>query len=380
MQNLRKKVSSCKRFWKLQKSGLSVEAAKENLVPVPFDSAICFSGQGQFHPLRYINALLSEFIKLGGVLLPDTMINENSFENQVYTLATIKGPIRAKKLIYATHIPPGLGLMNFRNAPYRSYVLGVRLKNQNYPEGLAYDMQEPYHYFRTQEIDGQPYLIVGGQDHKTGHGDPEQAFKSLEDYVRQYYELESVDYRWSSQYYVPVDGLPYIGQFPGADKGTYMATGFNGNGMMFGTLSAKIICDLILEKENPYAHLFDPSRSKPVAGFKEFVKENADVAWHFFADRLSPVQLKSLADLKSGEGKLVDFDGKKLAVYKDELGKVTALNPRCTHAGCIVQFNAAEISWDCPCHGGRFDISGKVITGPPTIDLETLIVSYDLPS
>jgi nitrite reductase/ring-hydroxylating ferredoxin subunit len=203
------------------------------------------------------------------------------------------------------------------------------------------------------------------------------AFQHLKDYVARYYEVESVAYQWSAQYYVPVDGLPYIGQLPGAAEGTYVATGFNGNGMIFGTLSAKIISDLVLGSDNEYASLFSPSRMKPVAGFTEFVKENADVAWHFIADRFASSHLQALNELKSGEGKLVDFEGKKLAIYRDDAGKVTALNPTCTHAACTVQFNAAEQSWDCPCHGGRFDISGKVLTGPPTIDLETVIISFD---
>ncbi|SMC89006.1 FAD-dependent oxidoreductase [Pedobacter africanus] len=360
-----------------QRAGVSVEVTNENLVPVPFDSVIRFEGQGQFHPLKYINGLLAEFLKLGGVLLQNSMIRHSSVEEGIYAAKSDTGMIRAKKMFYATHIPPGINLMSLRNAPYRSYVLGLKLKNDNYPDGLVYDMQEPYHYFRTHVIEGQPYLIVGGEDHKTGHEDPEAAFQRLKDYAGQYYSVESVAYQWSAQYYVPVDGLPYVGQLPAAAEGTYVATGFNGNGMMFGTLSAKIISDLVLGKENEYASLFSPSRLKPVAGFTEFVKENADVAWHFIADRFSSSNLKALSDLKPGEGKLVDYEGKKLAVYKDDAGKVTALNPTCTHAGCTVQFNAAEQSWDCPCHGGRFDISGKVLTGPPTIDLETVIISYD---
>lgn len=360
-----------------KRAGIFVEAMDENLVPVPFDSVIRFHGQGQFHPLKYINGLLSEFLKLGGVLLENTRIVESNLEDGIYRVKSDPGTIRAKKIVYATHIPPGVNLMSLRNAPYRSYVLGLKLKDGNYPDGLAYDMQEPYHYFRTHVIEGQPYLIVGGEDHKTGHDDPKEAFQRLKDYADQYYAVESVAYQWSAQYYVPVDGLPYIGQLPGADEGTYVATGFNGNGMMFGTLSAKIISDLVLGNQNEYASLFSPSRMKPVAGFTEFVKENVDVAWHFIADRFSSTHLQTLTDLKSGEGRLVDFEGKKLAIYKDESGKVTALNPTCTHAGCTVQFNAAEQSWDCPCHGGRFDVSGKVLTGPPTIDLKTVIISYD---
>jgi len=360
-----------------KRAGVWVELTNENLVPVPFNSVIRFEDQGQFHPLKYINGLLAEFLKLGGVLLENTRIRESSVEDGVYIARSDSGNIRAKKMVYATHIPPGINLMSLRNAPYRSYVLGLKLKDGDYPKGLAYDMQEPYHYFRTHVIEGQPYLIVGGEDHKTGHDDPEAAFQRLKDYAGQYYAVESVSYQWSAQYYVPVDGLPYIGQLPGTAEGTFVATGFNGNGMMFGTLSAKIISDLVLGNENEYASLFSPSRMKPVAGFTEFVKENADVAWHFIADRFSSSHLQVLTGLKSGEGKLVDYEGRKLAIYKDDAGKVTALNPICTHAGCTVQFNAAEQSWDCPCHGGRFNVSGKVLTGPPTIDLERVIISYD---
>lgn len=226
--------------------------------------------------------------------------------------------------------------------------------------------------FRTHVIDGEKYLILGGEDHKTGHGNPEAAFQNLEKYANQYFKVKAVPYRWSAQYYVPVDGLPYIGKMPMGDERTYIATGFNGNGMIFGTLSAKIIADLILGRENPYAELFDPARIKPIAGFTEFVKENADVAYHFLADRLSSEAIESFKEIKPGEGKVVDFEGEKLAVYKSPNGKIKALSPVCTHAGCIVGFNPVEQSWDCPCHGGRFDLDGRVISGPPQKDLESI--------
>jgi len=188
--------------------------------------------------------------------------------------------------------------------------------------------------------------------------------------VNQYYQVDSIAYKWSSQYYVPADGLPYIGRMAAAGDSTYIATGFNGNGMMFGTLSAKIISDQILGNENPYTDLYSPSRLSPIAGFTDFVRENADVAWHFIADRFGGEALDAISELKNGEGKVAELQGTKLALYKDSNGKVTALKPVCTHAGCIVSFNAAEQSWDCPCHGGRYDLSGKVISGPPQKNLE----------
>lgn len=355
-----------------RKAGLEAIEHRDNDVPVQFEKVVLFRDQGQFHPLKYIAALADQYRKLGGVILDNTFIDGSSFENDLHIVYAGDRFFRASNLFYATHIPPGINVMNFTCAPYRSYVLGVTLANNDYPQGLSYDMQEPYHYFRTHEIEGQKYLIVGGEDHKTGHGDPEAAFNNLETYVRRHYTGVSVAYRWSSQYYVPVDGLPYIGQLPMAENRTYVATGFNGNGMMFGTLSAKIISDQIQRVENKYSELFSPSRIKPVAGFSEFVKENADVAWHFIADRFSAEELDTIAQLKYGEGIVAEIKGKKLAVYKDENGKITALNPTCTHAGCTVKFNPSEKSWDCPCHGGRYDIDGKVLTGPPRKQLDKI--------
>jgi len=351
-------------------AGIAVSESETNDVPLPFEKAIRFAHQGQFHPLKYISGLAAAFRHLGGLILEDSLVTDRNDVDGVIEIIAGGQTLRGLNLVYATHMPPGITAFSFRCAPYRSYVLGLKLKDDSYPTGLAYDMQEPYHYFRTHEIDGQKHLILGGEDHKTGHGDPEQAYANLEAYARKYYKVQSVAYKWSSQYYIPVDGLPYIGPLATTGDNTYIATGFNGNGMMFGTLSGKMISDQILGIENRYAGLFSPSRLKPVAGFSEFIKENADVAWHFISDRFGADDLDKLSQLKKGEGKVADFQGEKLAIYKDEQGKVTALSPVCTHAGCIVGFNAAEQSWDCPCHGGRFDISGKVICGPPQKDLE----------
>lgn len=360
-----------------RKAGVAVAEAPDNDVPVPFELAIRFADQGQFHPIKYISALANAFCDLGGIILENSFVTDRKDNDG--NIEVIAGPhtLKALNLVYATHMPPGITTFSFRCSPYRSYVLGIILQNDNYPEGLSYDMQEPYHYFRTHEIDGQKYLILGGEDHKTGHGDPEQAFTNLEEYARNYYNVKSIVYKWSSQYYVPVDGLPYIGPLAASGDNTYIATGFNGNGMMFGTLSGKIISDQILRIENRYSSLYSPSRLKPVAGFSEFIKENADVAWHFIADRFGADDLHKLSELRKGEGKVAEFQGEKLAIYKDDHGKVTALSPVCTHAGCIVNFNAAEQSWDCPCHGGRFDISGKVLCGPPQKDLEQIVLSTD---
>jgi nitrite reductase/ring-hydroxylating ferredoxin subunit len=275
-------------------------------------------------------------------------------------------------VIYATHMPPNINLFNFECAPYRSYVMAVKLKNNNYPDALIYDCQEPYHYVRSHTFNGEHLLIVGGMDHKTGHEDPENAFTELEKYIRKYYDVSQIKYKWSSQYYVPVDGLPYIGKMPLAADGIYCATGYNGNGMMLGSIAGKILSDLVRKRSNKYENLFSPSRIKPLDSFSEFVKENADVAYHFVRDRIGIHESDSLKRLEPGTGKVVEVDGKKIAAYRDENGEIYALSAVCTHAACIVNWNSEEKSWDCPCHGARFDINGEVLTGPATINLEKI--------
>jgi glycine/D-amino acid oxidase-like deaminating enzyme/nitrite reductase/ring-hydroxylating ferredoxin subunit len=353
-------------------AGLQVAESTENGLPIDFLQSIKFAGQAQFHPLKYIHGLAEAFGKAGGQILEGRFITDSKFVDGHHISVCYDREFKSKNVIWATHIPPGINLLSFRNAPYRSYVLAARLKNDDYPDCLAYDMQEPYHYFRSHQIQGRRYLLVGGADHKTGHDDPEQAFLDLESYIKQHYDIASIDYRWSSQYYVPVDGLPYIGTLPAGPEGAYVATGFNGNGMIFGSLSGEILTDLIIGKENELAKTLSPSRLKPISGFTEFIKENADVAYRFLADRFGTELIDSLNQLPDGEGKIVEFEGEKLAIYKGSDGTVNALSPVCTHAGCIVSWNAPEKSWDCPCHGGRFSIEGDVLTGPPRKGLEKI--------
>jgi glycine/D-amino acid oxidase-like deaminating enzyme/nitrite reductase/ring-hydroxylating ferredoxin subunit len=354
------------------KVGVAVSYSDEVPTPVPYIKALKFEGQAQFHPLKYVQGLQRAYVAAGGVILENTRIEKLASEKGIHIAVSAMMNIRAKKVIYATHMPPNINVFNFRCAPYRSYVMAVKLKSGQYPDALIYDMQEPYHYVRTHRIDGQELLIAGGLDHKTAHEDPEKAFAGLEKYIRKYYNISSIKYQWSSQYYIPVDGLPYVGQLPFAADGIYCATGYNGNGMMLGSVSGKILSELASGKPSKYADLFSPSRIKPINGFTEFVKENADVAYHFLADRLSVKETDSLKRLKPGTGKVVEVDGKNIAAYRDEQGEVHALSPVCTHAACIVSWNAAEKSWDCPCHGARYGIDGRVLTGPATKDLQKI--------
>lgn len=355
-----------------RKVGVEVAYAETVLTPIEYKKALIFNGQAQFHPLKYLDALAAAFIGLGGIIAEGACIRDLQTTDDIHTASGDEISVKGKNVIYATHIPPGVNVFSFRCAPNRSYVLAATLKSGNYPDCLIYDMQEPYHYFRTHKIGGQKYLLVGGNDHKTGHDESEKAFSALENYIRKHYDVDEIPFKWSSQYYVPVDGLPYIGHMTGMSEGIYCATGYNGNGMMLGSIAAKILADLITTGDSRFKELFSPSRIKPIAGFNEFVKENADVVYQFVASRFTGHKVDFIKRVRKGTGKIVEFEDRKLAVYHDEEGALHVLSPVCTHAHCIVNWNSEEKTWDCPCHGARYDIDGNVLNGPATENLRKI--------
>ncbi|MGB8194574.1 MAG: FAD-dependent oxidoreductase [Chitinophagaceae bacterium] len=353
-------------------AGLDIDYVNEIPVPIPFEKAAVIEDQAQFNPTKYLFGIAKAFEAAGGVIIQGCRV-EGVEENNVLEAATGMGTIKARHLIYATHIPPGVNLLHFRCAPYRSYAMAVKLKDDKYPEALAYDMYDPYHYHRTQEVNGELFLIVGGEDHKTAHEENTEAcFTKLESYIRTNYHVQSIANKWSSQYFEPADGLPYIGHLPGGAQNMWVATGFGGNGMTYSHVAALVFHEIFVARESQYADLFNPNRIKPVAGFTNFVKENADVVTHMIGGYFSHEKLESLAELAPGEAKVVKYEGHRVAIYKDESGKLHAVNPVCPHAKCSVGWNTAEKSWDCPCHGSRFSFDGELLTGPARSDLEKI--------
>lgn len=351
-------------------AGVSASYIDTIPIAVKFTKAIQIPGQAKFHPVRYVQGVAAAFEKAGCVILENCRVTGLD-QHERLEIATTQGTLHARDIIYATHIPPGINLLHLRCAPYRSYAMAVTLIGELYPEGLVYDMEDPYNYYRSQEIDGRSFLIVGGKDHKTAHEENESSkFMELEAMVRKQFNVEAVHAKWSSQYYEPSDGLPYIGHLPGNPNNVYVATGYGGNGMIYSGIAAALLTDIILGRENELQKLFDPNRVKPIAGFTNFVTHNSDVVKQFIGKMFSPAELPELADLAPGEGRVCQYNKQKLAIYKDQDGNVSAVNPTCTHLKCEVKWNNAEISWDCPCHGARYTPSGEVLTGPADHDLE----------
>ncbi|MGN6293699.1 MAG: FAD-dependent oxidoreductase [Chitinophagaceae bacterium] len=355
-------------------AGLDLQFTENIPIPASFVSAIQVKGQAQFHPLKYVYGLAKAFERRGGHIRQDCRVTGVEVNEKV-EVTTSSGQYACTDLIYATHIPPGVNLLHLRCSPYRSYVIAVVLDKEEYPANLCYDMVDPYHYYRTQEVDGQLYLIAGGKDHKTGHEENTQhRFTELEAHVRKMFRVKKVAYKWSSQYYESADGLPYIGHLPGQPEHLYVATGFGGNGMVYSSVAALTLEAILNNEENGQTRLFDPNRLKPVAGFTNFIQHNADVAGELLGRLFSGEHLEELAELAPGEGKMVSYEGQKIALYKDEEGVLHAIDPVCTHLKCEVNWNSAERSWDCPCHGTRYNYDGRVLTGPADRDAEPIYI------
>ena len=356
-----------------EKVGVEIDYTDHSPVPVPFSSVARFAGQAQFNPMEYVYGLARAFEEAGGVILEENPVTEVE-ENDLLHVHTSRGIIKARNVVYATHTPPGVNLLHLRLVPWRSYAMAVRIDGE-YPDALVYDTEDPYHYFRSQEIDGEMYLIAGGEDHKTGHEEnTEKSFLKLEAYLRKYFDIKEVKYKWSSQFYEPVDGLAYIGHYPAHPENVYVATGYGGNGMTYSNLSAIILRDLITTGKSEYEKVFDPNRIKPIAGFTEFVSAAKEVIGNFVKKPFSAEKIEGLAELAPGEGKIIKYEGQKLALYKDESGRVHGINPTCNHMGCSIAWNNAEQSWDCPCHGSRYNVDGEMITGPAIKDQEKISV------
>jgi Rieske Fe-S protein len=229
------------------------------------------------------------------------------------------------------------------------------------------DLSRPYHYVRIEKGKEFDILIVGGEDHKTGQQhDGSQRWGKLEQWARNRFRIDDIDFRWSGQVMEPVDSLAFIGRNPG-DENIFIATGDSGMGMTHGTIAGLLLSDLIMGRHNPWADLYDPSR-KTLSAIKDFAQENINVAAQY-TDALTPGEVESVDEVNEGEGAILRRGLSKIAVYRDEDGRIHSMSAVCVHLGCIVTWNGSEKTWDCPCHGSRYDALGAPINGPANTHL-----------
>ncbi len=348
-----------------------VDAAWTDRLPLQLEScgAVRVERQGLLQPLAYLVALAERLISAGGRIYEHTRILEVE-DGEPCRVETSGGVFSAREVLVTTHTPVSSRVvLHTKLAAYRTYVVAARLE-EPFPSGLFFDMEEPYHYLRGHSLVSGSYLLVGGEDHKTGHGDELSAFAQLQRWASDRFPALGFEHRWSGQILEPVDGLPFIGTNPG-DKHVFVATGFSGNGITFGTLSGMLLSDLVLGQRSPWAELYRPSRVKPLAAARTFMRENKDFPMALAKDRVASGDVEALEQVPRGEGRLLRTKAGMVAVHRDEQGDVTLRSAVCTHLGCHVQWNNAEKTWDCPCHGSRFDAAGAVLNGPATRSLGT---------
>ncbi|WP_205499859.1 FAD-dependent oxidoreductase [Rufibacter psychrotolerans] len=352
-----------------QAIGLPAHHDTASPLPYPIAGALRLDHQAQFNPMAYVQELAARTAGSNCQIFENSKVLKVD-EGQPHTVHTQHGKVRARQVIHATHTPKGIWFLHTLLGPYREYALAVKL-NQPYPEGTFWAFHAGHHHsLRPYTNDqGEHFLLILGESHKVGHKENNQEnFQKLEQYVRERFNVQSVEYRWAAQQYKPADGIPYIGRRD-EDSEIYVATGFEADGLTYGTMAAMLLSDLILGRENPYAALYSPTRHNPRKAAAKFLKENADVAFQLIKDLPYRSQVEELADIAAGEGKNIEMDGKNYGAYRDHSGHLHVVSAVCTHMGCLVHFNKAETSWDCPCHGSRFDVEGKVLEGPAIYDL-----------
>jgi glycine/D-amino acid oxidase-like deaminating enzyme/nitrite reductase/ring-hydroxylating ferredoxin subunit len=356
----------------LRRAGVETEWVDE--VPVPFATfgGLRFRKQSVFHVRQYLLGIVEAAVQHGVRIFENTLIQElENAENDVRCVVkSEEGTIRARHVLLATHVPINdRGVLWAKMHVTRTYVVAGPVAPGRITDAMFWDTAYPYHYTRLLETSKGLFLIAGGEDRDVGkEGNDEERYQALEEYCRTHFGVTAFTHRWSGQINEPADMLPFIGE-SSHGKNVWMSTGYSGTGMTYGTLAAMMLADFALERENPYAKLYDPGRTKlgsvlqnVVTKVIEIPKQMIEKATHL------DVEAKSVAEVGEGEGKIVSAGGGKYAVARIG-GELRALDPACTHMGCTVAWNAAEKSWDCPCHGSRFDTLGEVLNGPATSPL-----------
>jgi glycine/D-amino acid oxidase-like deaminating enzyme/nitrite reductase/ring-hydroxylating ferredoxin subunit len=348
------------------RAGLTDVSRVERAPVATFDTgpALRFPRQGQFHILKYLDGVADAAKRQGAVIYNGTHVDriEGGKDARV---ETSRGLVTAGAIVVATNSPVNdLVAIHTKQAAYRTFVVGARVPQGSVAQILLWDTPDPYHYVRVLRADGHDVLIVGGEDHKTGQAnDAEERFQRLQQWTRERFpHVERFEFQWSGQVMEPVDSLALIGRNPLDSDNVYIATGDSGNGMTHGTIAGMLLTDLIAGRSNPWEKLYDPAR-KTLGATKEFAKENLNVAAQY-ADLVTPGERDDISQIQPGEGAIVRHGLAKVAVYRDDQGVLHERSAFCSHLGCVVHWNSLEKTWDCPCHGSRFQTDGHVVNGP----------------
>jgi glycine/D-amino acid oxidase-like deaminating enzyme/nitrite reductase/ring-hydroxylating ferredoxin subunit len=345
-------------------AGLPVKTTRETPLPFAVPQAVRLDDQGQFHPVRYVRGLAAALDGEGSQVFEGTAV-EGVVEGSPCRVRTLDGvTLSARNVVVATNYPLlDRGLFFARTETARSYVIAARIRGKA-PDGMLITAGSPTRSLRAYREGDETWMLIGGEGHLTGSeaAQPER-YEALERFAREHFDIVDIPYRWSTQDGMPADKLPYIGPYTPRSSHLFVAGGFQKWGMTGATIAATLLADRIVGRENPHAKVFDPNRLS-VRSAPQIAKAQLSVARHLVGDRLTAPQARSADEVPAGKARVVRSGLGKTGVYRDETGKAHGVSLRCTHLGCLVHFNEAERTWDCPCHGSRFDIDGAVLAGP----------------
>lgn len=358
----------------VQKLGFPAEFTTNSELPFDILGAIKFPKQAKFNPCKYANGLVNAIRKKENVAIFENtkVVDLKEAENSLYKIITEKGYcITAKHVVIASHYPiinaPGYYFLKMYQE--MSYLIGVETDKPLF-NGMYINSETPTVSFRTAKKDGKDLLLIGGMGHKTGERkDISDSYKNLEAIAKKYYPDCKIPYHWCTEDCISLDKIPYIGEFSSLMPNVYVGTGYKKWGMTTSNVAANIITDKILGKQNPYEEVFTSTRLEPVKNYKELGNLVKEVATSWTVEKLK-ISEEKLQDLKKGEGGIIELENKKVGAYKDENGKIYIVKPVCSHLGCELTWNNLEKTWDCPCHGSRFDYKGKSIYDPSVKDLK----------
>lgn len=353
-----------------QRAGVEVETVSRAPL-TKFDTGCClrFPQQARFHPFKYLEGVVNAFKRNGGKVFTNSHVDKIT-GGDIAHVDVGENKVTASSVVVATNSPINdMFALHTKQAPYMTYVIGARVPRESVEDALYWDTLDAYHYVRLQPLDEvSDLLIVGGEDHKSGQADEtEQRHQRLIDWARKRFPVGEIKFTWGGQCMETFDGLAFIGHNPLDERNVYVVTGDSGMGITHGTIAGMLLTDMILGRKNPWEALYDPSR-KTVAAAAPFLKENVNVAGQY-ADWLTPGEVKSVDEIQPGSGAILRRGMTKIAACRDDDGKLTELSAVCPHLGCVVHWNDAERSWDCPCHGSRFHADGEVVNGPANVNL-----------
>lgn len=357
-----------------REAGLAATYTEETGLPFPVAGAVRVEDQAQFHPRSYLLALADDLLARGGVIHERTRIT-GLREGSPCTVTSESGhTVTARAVVIATHYPVfDRALLFARLSPRRELVVAAPLAAGQDPGGTYITQDEGKRSVRTAPYggDGGRLLIVTGDSFTPGTGDPAAGFRTLDTWMRERFDVGETAYRWAAQDNDVTDTVPMVGPFHPGARHTYVATGFGGWGMSGGVMAGQLLTKLICGEKSPWAELYDPRRLwSAVREMPSLLSTQAEVARHFIGDRLRPTHVDSVDEIPAGSGAVVRVEGRRCAVHRDASGALHAVSATCTHLGCLVSFNDAETTWECPCHGSRFATDGSVLQGPATRPLE----------